>query len=120
MVSFPGAPPAIDPAELAGTLDALYRRYDLHFLDSDPVGIVQRFDDPEDREIVGLLAAGLAYGRVGSIRASVSRLLAILGPHPARFVRGFDPAADARRFDGFVHRFTRGATSRSSCTCCDR
>jgi hypothetical protein len=98
----------MDPLELAGSLDALCRRYDLRFLDSDPVGIVRRFDEPEDREIVGLLAAGLAYGRVSSIRASVSRLLTILGPHPARFVRGFDPASDAKRFDGFVHRFTRG------------
>ena len=98
----------IDPAELVGALDALCRRYDLRFLDSDPVGIVRRFDEPEDREIVGLLAAGLAYGRVSSIRASVGRLLTVLGPHPARFVRGFDPATDAKRFDGFVHRFTRG------------
>jgi len=46
---------------LLPALEELCRRYDRRFLDSDPVGIVRRFDDPEDREIVGLIAAGLAY-----------------------------------------------------------
>ena len=93
---------------LLDSLEDLRRRYDRRFLDSDPVGIVRRFDDPEDREIVGLLAAGLAYGRVASIRASLLSLLARLGPHPSRFVASFDPVRDASQFDGFVHRFTRG------------
>jgi uncharacterized protein (TIGR02757 family) len=93
---------------LKGDLEDLCRRYDRRFLDSDPVGIVRRFDDPEDREIVGLIAAGLAYGRVASIRGSLERLLPLLGPRPARFVAGFDPARDSARFDAFVHRFTRG------------
>jgi uncharacterized protein (TIGR02757 family) len=99
---------ASKPPALLDSLEELCRRYDRRFLDSDPVGIVRRFDDPEDREIVGLLAAGLAYGRVASIRASLLSLLARLGPHPSRFVASFDPARDAALFDGFVHRFTRG------------
>jgi len=89
-------------------LEALCLRYDRRFLDSDPVGIVRRYDDPEDREIVGLIAAGLAYGRVASIRGSLESLLPLLGPRPARFVATFDPARDRSRFDGFAHRFTRG------------
>jgi uncharacterized protein (TIGR02757 family) len=93
---------------LLETLEDLCRRYDRRFLDSDPVGIVRRFDDPEDREIVGLLAAGLAYGRVASIRRSLLAVLGRLGPRPARFVASFDPGREAARFDGFVHRFTRG------------
>jgi uncharacterized protein (TIGR02757 family) len=97
-----------EPDQWTEALEELCRLYDRRFLDSDPVGLVRRFDDPEDREVVGLLAAGLAYGRVASIRASVTRLLAILGERPSRFVDGFDAARDARRFDGFVHRFTRG------------
>jgi uncharacterized protein (TIGR02757 family) len=100
--------PTIESDELRSALDVLCRRYDGRFLDSDPVGIVRRFDDPADREIGALLAAGLAYGRVASIRGSLERLFEILGPRPARFVRDFDPNTDARRFDGFVHRFTRG------------
>jgi len=94
--------------ELKSALDELCRLYDRRYLDSDPVGIVRRFDDPADREIVGLLAAGLAYGRVASIRNSLDRLLAVMGSRPATFLASFDPRRDARRFDGFVHRFTRG------------
>jgi uncharacterized protein (TIGR02757 family) len=93
---------------LAEVLDDLCRHYDRRFLDTDPVGIVRRFDDVEDREIVGLIAAALAYGRVASIRGSLERLLTRLGPRPARFVASFDPPRDASRLDGFVHRFTRG------------
>lgn len=96
------------PTELRDVLEDLCRHYDRRFLDSDPVGIVRRFDDPGDREVVGLIAAGLAYGRVASIRASLESLLARMGGKPSRFVASFDPRQDARRLDGFVHRFTRG------------
>ena len=99
---------ASNPAELRGVLEDLRQRYDARFLDSDPVGIVRRFEDPKDREIVGLLAAVLAYGRVASIRRSLEAVLERIGAHPARFVTAFEPARDAGRFDGFVHRFTRG------------
>jgi uncharacterized protein (TIGR02757 family) len=102
-------PPAVSqPSVLAEILDDLCRHYDRRFLESDPVGIVRTFDDAGDREIVGLVAAGLAYGRVASIRGSLERLLIRLGPRPSRFVTSFDPAKDASRLDGFVHRFTRG------------
>ena len=30
-----------------------------------------------------------------------------MGPRPAEYVRGFDPARDGAAFDGFVHRWTR-------------
>jgi uncharacterized protein (TIGR02757 family) len=99
---------ASNSSALRDALEDLRRRYDRRFLDSDPVGIVRRFDDPEDREIVGLIAAGLAYGRVASIRGSLESLLARIGSRPARFVASFDPVTDAGRFDRFVHRFTRG------------
>jgi uncharacterized protein (TIGR02757 family) len=99
---------APEPSTLRHALEDLCRRYDRRFIDTDPVGIVRRFDDPEDREIVGLIAAGLAYGRVATIRRSLESVLAWIGDRPARFVASFDPARDAARFDGFVHRFTRG------------
>ena len=101
-------PTASKPSALLHALEDLCRRYDRRFLESDPVGIVRRFDDPEDREIVGLIAAGLAYGRVASIRGSLQNLLERLGPRPSRFIASFDPVRDAALFDGFVHRFTRG------------
>ncbi len=69
---------------------------------------MRRYDDAADRELVGILAAALAYGRVESIRSSLERLLAVLGPRPSRFLEGYRPRTDARRFAGFRHRFTRG------------
>jgi hypothetical protein len=70
-------------AALRDVLEDLRRRYDSRFLDSDPVGIVRRFEDPEDREIVALLAAGLAYGRVASIRGSLEVVLSRMGSSTA-------------------------------------
>jgi uncharacterized protein (TIGR02757 family) len=89
-------------------LEDLVLQYDARFLDSDPLGLVRRFDAPEDREVAAFLAAGLAYGRVASIRNSLETLFEIIGPRPARFVRGFDPRRDRKHFDGFVHRFHTG------------
>ena len=89
-------------------LDQLSRRYDRRFLATDPVGIVRGCEDPADREVVAFLAAGLAYGRVASIRASLETLLARFPARPSVFLRRFDPRADAARLDGFAHRFTRG------------
>ncbi len=98
----------MSPVGLEESLERLSRRYDRRFLGTDPVGIVRRFEDPADREVMAFLAAGLAYGRVASIRASLDDLLARFGTTPGTFVRGFDPRRDARRLQGFAHRFTRG------------
>lgn len=100
--------PSRSVESLRRTLDALALAYDARFLETDPVGVVRRYDHPEDRETLGLLAAGLAYGRVASIRGSLDRLVRVLGPSPRRFLEAYDPKRDASRFEGFVHRFTRG------------
>jgi uncharacterized protein (TIGR02757 family) len=92
---------------LKPTLDRLYA--DFNFPDSatDPIQIVRRFARDDDREIVGLIAAALAFGRVASVLQSIERLMAIMGTHPADYVRRFDPRRDAAAFDGLVHRWTR-------------
>lgn len=99
---------ASSDARIASALEALVGRFDGRFLDTDPLGIVRRFPDPSDREVAGLLAAGLAYGRVASIRASLERLFAMLGTRPSRFVDALEPRRDARRLERFVHRFHTG------------
>ncbi len=48
----------------------------------DPVQFAHRFRDPHDQELVGLLAASLAFGNVTTILAKVESILAILGPSP--------------------------------------
>ncbi len=96
------------PRDLKAALDRLYVDFNAAGRISDPVEHVRPFSDPADREVAGFLAAGLAFGRVASIRASLDAVFAVLGPSPARFVRRFDPARDTRRLDGFVHRWTKG------------
>jgi len=97
--------PHIADARLKDKLDLLYDRYGAGFLASDPICFPRRWESPPDREVVAFLAAALAYGRVAQIQASLARLLGAMGPHPARFVREFEPAAGRRSLRGFVHRF---------------
>jgi uncharacterized protein (TIGR02757 family) len=72
------------------------------------VHIVRRYDAPDDREVVGFCAAGLAFGRVASVLQSIELLMAVMGPRPAAFVRAFDPKADGTRLSPLVHRWVRG------------
>jgi len=97
--------PRIADARLKPLLELLYDRYGAGFLASDPICIPRRWAEPDDREVVAFLATALAYGRVAQIQASLARLLATMGPHPARSVRAFEPAAGRRKLRGFVHRF---------------
>jgi uncharacterized protein (TIGR02757 family) len=93
---------------LRAPLERLYRTFDHPHSASDPVHIVRRFRDPEDREIVGFCAAGLAFGRVASVLNSIESLLEVMGPHPAAFVRDFDPDKGRVRLAPLVHRWIRG------------
>jgi uncharacterized protein (TIGR02757 family) len=44
-----------------------------------------------------------------SVLQSIERVLAVIGPEPAAYVRRFDPRADGPAFAGIVHRWTREA-----------
>jgi uncharacterized protein (TIGR02757 family) len=65
-----------------------------------------RYDSPADREVVGLIASSLAYGRVASILSSVEKVLSTLGNSPADSLARSDAESHFRRLEGFVHRFT--------------
>lgn len=92
---------------LKPVLDDLYASYNYPDSAADPIQIVRRYEHPDDREVVGFLAAALAFGRVTSVIQSIERLLAIMGPRPAGYVRRFEPERDAHAFAGFVHRWSR-------------
>ncbi|MBE7415333.1 MAG: TIGR02757 family protein [Deltaproteobacteria bacterium] len=98
----------MDVKKLKKHLDRLLRTFDRSFLATDPLEFVHRYNRPEDREIVGLVASSLAYGKVEIIKKSVSRVLEAAGPSPYRFTRRFEPEKGLRLFSGFVHRFNRG------------
>jgi len=98
----------VDNSPLPERLDTLYRTFDHETSASDPVHIVRRYREPADREVVGFCAAGLAFGRVASVLNSIESLLEVMGPHPAAFVRNFDPAKDGPALAPLVHRWIRG------------
>jgi uncharacterized protein (TIGR02757 family) len=72
---------------------------------NDPVQFVHRYDDPGDREIVGLIASAFAYGNVKIVLRTVDSALSYLGTSPRRAIISFDPKKDVRRLRGFYHRF---------------
>jgi uncharacterized protein (TIGR02757 family) len=99
----------LQTAGLGPALDQLYTSFNYADSATDPIQIVRRFDRPDDREVVGFCAASLAFGRVTSVIQSIERLLAVMGNQPARYVRGFDPKRESRKFESIVHRWIRGA-----------
>jgi uncharacterized protein (TIGR02757 family) len=91
-------------------LDILYRTYNrMEYLHPDPLEFLHRYEDSADREIVGLIAACLAYGRVKQILSSVSSVLKTMGPSPARYITQFSRRRFTGDFSGFRHRFAAGS-----------
>jgi uncharacterized protein (TIGR02757 family) len=86
----------------------------------DAIRFPLRYPDPADREVAGLLAAGLAYGRVDLFAPWLDWALARMGDSPARFVLGFDLAKHGRLFDGFRYRFTRARDVVAFCVATQR
>ena len=101
--------PPGDRDRLRDTLDRLYATFNDPHAAQDPIQIVRRFEGAADREIVGFCAAALAFGRVASVLQSIERLLVVMGPRPAEFVRAFEPERHAAALSPIVHRWIRGA-----------
>jgi uncharacterized protein (TIGR02757 family) len=93
---------------LKEVLDRLYSEFNYPDSATDPIHIVRRYARDDDREVVGFVAAALAFGRVASVMQSIERVLAIAGPRPAAYVRAFEPRRHAAAFATVVHRWTRG------------
>ena len=93
---------------MRSALDRLYGDYNREDSASDPVHRVRPYPEPSDREVAGFCAAALAFGRVASVLNSIDTLFRIMGPHPAAFVRTFDPSAPHPELRAMVHRWTRG------------
>jgi uncharacterized protein (TIGR02757 family) len=90
-------------------LDDLYERYNRRqFVHPDPLEFLYLYDDPRDREIVAVIAASLAYGRVAQILRSVRDLLERMGPFPYVFLERTSPRDLPEVLTGFRHRWTTG------------
>lgn len=69
---------------------------------ADPVEFVHRCADPEDRELVALIASAMAFGNVKALRAKIADALERLGPEVARAAD--DPAGVRAKLRGWKHR----------------
>ena len=100
----PGAAHGIARADLE-RLYAQYNRREL--VHPDPLEFLYQYNDLRDREVVGIIASSLAYGRVAQILKSVSAVLGRM-PSPAEFLRQATRRSLREAFVDFSHRFTTG------------
>ena len=93
----------------SGFLEELYAAYNRpEFIHPDPLEFLHRYSEAFDREIVGIIASSLAYGRVEQILKGVSSILEVMGPSPAQFLSTASRSSLTRMFSSFKHRFTNG------------
>lgn len=94
---------------LKHTLDRIYRTYNREaYLHPDPLEFLHHYENQADREIVGLVAAALAYGRVAQILKTVSHILERMDPSPHEYVLNITSKTLRRDFSHFTHRFATG------------
>ena len=94
------------PQKLKKKLDNLYNKYNRRkYVHPDPLEFLYLYKEIREREIVGLIASSLAYGRVAQILKSVSFVLDKMNPSPFIFLKDSDYKSIYNAFDGFKHRF---------------
>ena len=95
-------------AALREPLERLYREFDYGArVARDAIEFPLRYPAPDDREVVALLTACLAYGRVDLFSRALEGVLRVMAPSPAAFVREFDSRRDGGVFAEFIYRFNR-------------
>jgi uncharacterized protein (TIGR02757 family) len=101
--------PAPNVERLRPALADLRARYNRReFVHPDPLEFLYAYPDLRDREVVGLVAATMAVGRVAHILRSVGCVLGRLTEHPARFLEGTTAETLHRRLADCRHRFLSG------------
>jgi uncharacterized protein (TIGR02757 family) len=90
--------------EIHELLEQKYEEYCLpQFIESDPISIPHLFEEQQDIEISGLIAATIAWGQRPTIITNAKKAMQLMGNEPYRFVMEHSEK-DLRSFDGFVHR----------------
>ena len=99
---------SIESVPLRKGLDTLYKKYNRRrFVHPDPLEFLYEFPESE-REIVGIIASSLAYGRVWSILKAVEICLDRMDNTPKTFLLKKDATQIEKSFKDFKHRFTKG------------
>ena len=97
-----------DVKNIKPILEKLYKKYNRkENIVPDPLQFVYKYKKPADMEIVALLSAMLAYGRVQQIQKSLTNLFARFDQGPFDFVVNFNKAKRHTLTD-FKHRFNTG------------
>lgn len=97
-------------AKVHQRLEAIVARYHRpELIPPDPLQWVCSFQQQADREVVALIAALLAFGRVGHILQSVAWALSPLGTRPAEWLREADATVLRAAWAGWRHRWATGA-----------
>ncbi len=101
------APASMERRSLRAVLEEHYAACNHRdWIHPDPLEVVYRYESKRDREVVGLIAACLAYGRVGHILQNLARVLKVLGPSPHECLVRADAPWLTKRLGGFKHRWT--------------
>jgi len=91
-------------AEIKQLLDEKYEEYcSVDFIESDPISIPHQFEEKQDIEISGLIAATIAWGQRTTIIKNANKAMRLMGNEPYRFVMEHSEN-DLKALDGFVHR----------------
>lgn len=97
------------PVNLKDRLEEIYLKYNKRELvDPDPLVFLYNYKKTADKELVGLIASSLAYGRVAQILKSVKTVLDIMGKEPSKYISSNDKDTFLKTFKNFKHRFTDG------------
>lgn len=103
-------PPALSSADggrLRAELEEHYQTFNHRdWIHPDPLEVVYRYAGAQDREVVALIAACLAYGRVQQILQSIEKVLVVLGPSPHECLAHADEMWLKEKLHGFKHRWT--------------
>jgi len=90
-------------------LEHLYDQYNRRiYVHPDPLEFLYHYEDIKNREIVGLIASSLAYGKVAQILKSISRVQEIMGDSPFEYLTLTPESEIFVHYQSFVHRFAKG------------
>jgi uncharacterized protein (TIGR02757 family) len=88
-------------------LEYLYEKYNQRrYIHPDPLEFLYHYKNKSDREIVGLVASALAYGRVNLILRTVTGVLAKMGESPFLYLTTCSDQEIKNDYSDFKYRFT--------------
>jgi len=95
--------------QLAEKLECFYKKYNKYsYIHPDPLEFLYEYNEDKDRELIGILASALAYGRVAQILKSIKAIAEIAGNSIHAYITGSEERQFFNDLKLFKHRFTTG------------